>query len=107
MSAAQVSADDDPESTLAQENAIYAGALARARAGDVNRALVDLEALQRDFPRSPLVQNARVEHFRLLHESGNKARAAREARRYLSDYPNGFARAEARRIALVDLEDAE
>ena len=51
----------------------------------------------------PLIQSARVEQFRLLHRAGKTAAAAREARAYLSAFPNGFARAEAKQLALADL----
>jgi predicted Zn-dependent protease len=88
------------QSTLAEENRVFQGALQRARGGDPEGALDDLDTLAREHPGSPLAQNARVERFRVLHAAGKSAAAAREARRYLSDYPDGFARAEAKRIAL-------
>ena len=76
-----------------------------ARAGKVDRALVALESLMHDRPRTPLLQSARVEHLRLLSRAGNQAAAAREARSYLSDYPTGFARAEAKQMALFGLAE--
>jgi hypothetical protein len=94
-------------STLAEENAIYETALRRARSGDLAGALAKLEILTREHSRSPLVQSARVERFRVLMQMGDQTSAAREARRYLSDYPTGFAREEARQIALMGLGDAE
>lgn len=95
------------ESTLADENRIYAHALARARAGDLQPALADLATLIRTYPRSPLAQHARVDRFRFLQQSGSRSAAAAEARRYLSEYPSGFARAEARRLAVLGLEAPE
>jgi hypothetical protein len=92
------------QSTLGEENQLYAQALARAGAGDLAQALTGLAALIRDYPRSPLAQSAQADRFRLLEQAGNKSAAAQEARRYLSAYPNGFARVEARRIALIGLE---
>lgn len=94
-------------STLRDENALYQDALRLARTGDSARSLATLESLMRQYPRSPLVQSARVEYFRILLQMGNVSAAARQARRYLSDYPSGFARAEARQIALRGLSDAE
>jgi TolA-binding protein len=92
------------QSTLGEENQLYAQALARAGAGDLAQSLTGLAALIRDYPRSPLAQSAQADRFRLLEQAGNKSAAAQEARRYLSAYPNGFARVEARRIALIGLE---
>lgn len=91
----------EAESSLALQNQMFERALGKVRARSFNGALEDLERLQRDHPRSPLMQSARVEHFRVLRQAGRTADAAREARRYLSDYPNGFARDDARRTALL------
>jgi hypothetical protein len=88
-------------STLGDENLLYERALRRAQGGETSAALADLESLIRRHPSSPLIQNARVEHFRILVRSGQRSLAASEARRYLSDYPDGFARAEAKNVALL------
>jgi outer membrane protein assembly factor BamD (BamD/ComL family) len=80
---------------------LYERALRRAQGGETSAALADLESLIRRHPSSPLIQNARVEHFRILVRSGQRSLAASEARRYLSDYPDGFARAEAKNVALL------
>ncbi|HEY3667916.1 MAG TPA: FecR domain-containing protein [Polyangiaceae bacterium] len=95
------------ESTLAEENRLYTQALAHAGAGEVSPALAALASLIQRYPRSPLAQNARVDRFRLLQQSGSRSAAAQEARRYLSEYPNGFARGEARSLALLGLEAPE
>ena len=95
------------ESTLAEENRLYAQALTQASAGELSLALADLAALIERYPGSPLAQNARVERFRLLQQGGSGSAAAQEARRYLSEYPNGFARGEAQRLALLGLETPE
>jgi hypothetical protein len=55
--------------------------------------------LQR-FPGSPLVPDARVERFRALQRLGRTEEAARSARQYLAEQPDGFAREEARDVAL-------
>jgi hypothetical protein len=92
------------QSSLAEENRLLEQALRKARTGSIADALADLERFQREHPRSPLTQAVRVEHFRLLREAGQTERAAREARRYLSDYPNGFARDDAKQTALYGVE---
>jgi len=87
-------------STLAQENELLAGAKFAARHGDFVRSLAALDELLSRYPRSPLRQNADVERFRVLGKMGQKAEAARAARRYLADYPHGFARDEAQALAV-------
>jgi hypothetical protein len=86
--------------SLALENRLFATAMARRKAGDLKGALRRLERFLEHHPDSVLVQEARVEHFRLLERLGRKSRAAREARSYLGDYPDGYATDEARRLAL-------
>jgi hypothetical protein len=86
--------------SLAAENRVFAAAMAKHKAGDLSGALLEIERLLRLYPDSLLVQEARVERFRLLHGLGRDAEAAREARSYLGDYHDGYAREEARGIAL-------
>ena len=95
------------QSTLAEENRLYTQALAHAGSTELSSALSELALLIQRYPHSPLAQNARVERFRLLQQSGNGAAAAEEARRYLSEYPSGFARSEARGLALAGLKKPE
>jgi hypothetical protein len=95
-----------PDSTLAAENQAYQEAMRRAHGRQPAQAVAEFEAFAREHPRSPLVENARVERFRVLQRLGQRELAARAARRYLSDYPNGFARSEARAIALYGLTDS-
>lgn len=87
-------------STLAEQNRIYQAAMDARRRGDDHGALALLDRLLASYPGSPLEQDARVERFRALERLGEKNAAARAARRYLAEYPNGFAREEARRVAL-------
>ena len=59
-----------------------------------------IKSIIRLYPASPLAQDAHVETFRALAQMGDRAGAAREARRYLTLYRDGFARDEARELAL-------
>jgi hypothetical protein len=80
---------------LSELNARYREALAAKRRGDVNAALQQFEDFYRQHPESQLAEAARVEALRLLVKSDAEgARAAAEE--YLSIYPKGFARDEAR-----------
>jgi hypothetical protein len=89
-----------PSSTLAEQNRLYQSALEARRRGDDARAVVLLDELLTRFPGSPLAQEARVERVRALAKLGRAGDAAVEARRYLADYPDGFAREEARERAI-------
>jgi hypothetical protein len=86
--------------TLAEENALFQGAVDARNGGD-DRAEADrLGALLNRYPGSPLAGEARVERMRALQRTGQGAEAAREARRYLAENPDGFAREEARRLVM-------
>ena len=94
-----------PEATsgsveLASQNALFAEAQLARKQGDPNRALRLLDDLMRRYPTALLTEDACVETFRLRAEMGDRAGAAREARHYLTLYRNGFARDEARDLAL-------
>jgi TolA-binding protein len=86
--------------SLAAENRVYASAMAKHKGGDLSGALLEIDHLLAKYPSSVLVEDARVERFRLLQGLGRVAEAAREARRYLGDYRDGYARDEARDIAM-------
>lgn len=86
------------ESTLADQNRLLQSALDARRGGNNGRCLALLDELLSRYPRSPLVQEARVERFRTLERMGQHAAAVADARRYLADYANGFARDEAKTI---------
>ncbi|MET0592056.1 MAG: FecR domain-containing protein, partial [Polyangiaceae bacterium] len=85
-------------SSLAAENRLLQAAMAARQEGDARRAAQLAGELVTRFPTSPLVEEARVERMRALVGAGGSASAAAEARSYLSDYPQGFARQEANRI---------
>jgi len=91
------------QSTLAQENDLYAAASRAAREGNDALAVSDLNNLLTHYPSSPMAQNARVDRFRALSRSGHAQEAVAQARRYLADYPNGFARDEAKALVLQSL----
>jgi hypothetical protein len=87
-------------STLGEETALLAAARKASLSGSYATAVSDLERLLELYPTSILAQNARVEHFRALKHLGRGAEARRAALKYLGDYPSGFARDEARALAL-------
>lgn len=84
--------------TLSEENRLLRAALSARNSGNDTRCVALLADLLSRFPGSPLRQEAIVAQFRCLRSSGNVATAQRVAQRYLSDYPNGFARDEARKL---------
>jgi hypothetical protein len=85
---------------LANQNTLFAQAKQARAQGDDSRAISLLSDLVRLYPASPLAEDAHVEIFRALAHAGDRAGAAREARRYLTLYRDGFARDEARSTAL-------
>lgn len=88
-----------PHSRLGEENQLLAAAIAASKGGDFIGAVATLDDLLRRFPTSTLAQEAHVERFRALAH-GDRAAAAREARLYLALYPDGFARDEAKGLAV-------
>lgn len=89
---------NEPQSTLAQENQLFKAAAEATRTGDVEGALTRLDRLLSDNPASPLAQTAQVRKFRLLAAAGRTEEARREAERYLTLYPTGFAVSEAQAV---------
>jgi len=86
------------DSSLAAENRLLQTAMAARQQGDARRAVQLAGELVTRFPGSPLVEEARVERMRALVNVGGAIAAASDARSYLADYPQGFARQEANRI---------
>jgi hypothetical protein len=85
-------------STLAVQNQLFAEATAAARGGRSRAALSMYERLETIYPDGPLAESSMVERLRLLRgQDGEAARAL--ARRYLSRFPNGFARSEAQMLS--------
>lgn len=91
-------------SELAEQNRLLQGAALAKRSGLPRLALERLETLLERYPTSELAHNARVEHFRLLRDTGEDELARRSARTYLARYPNGFAAVEAKSV--LDAEEA-
>ena len=83
---------------LAEQNGHFARAMTLKNQGRSNAALAELAHLLSSHPTSPLAQEARVERLRVLHGLGHRAQARREARRYLADFPDGYAAAEAQAV---------
>jgi outer membrane protein assembly factor BamD (BamD/ComL family) len=88
------------DTDLANQNRLFAEAMDAREQGDLARAARLLDDFIRRYPVSPLTQDAYVERFRTLAHAGDRAAAGRAARVYLTLYGSGFARDEARAIAL-------
>lgn len=84
-------------SDLAEQNRLFADAMAAKRRGDAPAALLALDRLAAAYPQGPLAESAAVERMRILAAS-EPARGAEAARAYLARHPNGYARAEAQRL---------
>lgn len=80
---------------LADQNKRFIRAMTVKKSGDATAALRELGDILRRYPGSPLSQELRVERLRLLRGMGPSELAAREANRYLLDFPQGYAIAEA------------
>jgi hypothetical protein len=83
---------------LAEQNGHFARAMLLKNQGQAQDALSELTHLLRSHPASPLRQEARVERLRILRSLGRRDEARREASRYLSDFPDGYAAQEAREL---------
>jgi len=85
--------------TLREENALYEAGLANRNGGDYAGAADAFAQLLTRYPRSVLRESALAGQFRALERAGRSSAATVAARRYVASYPNGFARADAERIA--------
>jgi TolA-binding protein len=88
-------------STLKQENRLFRAAVDARNTGDDARAVRFFDQLLSKYPKSAVVQEARVERFRALRRLGRDREAAKAARRYLVEHGDGFAEDEARDVALT------
>lgn len=78
---------------LTEQNDLFAEAVMARRQGRSVAAVTAYDRLIARFPGGPLVESATVERIRIL-KSLDPNRAREQARRYLSRFPNGFARTE-------------
>jgi hypothetical protein len=83
---------------LADQNRRFARAMAHKKHGQPRAALRELAGILRRYPGSPLTQEVRVERLRLLRGLDDARQAEREAKRYLHDFPDGYAAREAEEL---------
>jgi ferric-dicitrate binding protein FerR (iron transport regulator) len=84
-------------SQLAEQNDLYARAVAARKDGRPEAAIATLEQLVTKYPAGPLAESAVAERMTLL-AARDPIRAAEAARAYVARYPSGFARAEAEAV---------
>ncbi|HEX3775871.1 MAG TPA: FecR domain-containing protein [Polyangiaceae bacterium] len=84
-------------SALAEQDRMFQEAIDARNRGDDARAA---ELFTRLVARYPNYEEAEVQLFRAQKRLGQSAAAAAGARRYLAEHPQGFAREEARTLAL-------
>jgi len=87
-----------PASVLEAQNDLFISAVRARRAGQNARALALFERFMRDYPDASLFESALVHKMRLLAATSDLAGAAASARQYLTRFPDGFARDEARAL---------
>jgi hypothetical protein len=92
------------DGTLAEENRLFQSGLSSRNAGDPAGAAEAFATLLSRYPRSVLAEQALAERFRALERAGRVSAAVVSARRYLAQYPRGFARAEAERLTQGSLD---
>ncbi len=87
-------------SLLTAQNDLFAQATAARQRGDAAGAIATYERFLAKYPESALAESATVERMRLLGaQSSERGKIAALA--YLGRYPQGFARAEAEKLASV------
>lgn len=91
------SSSDSARPQVAEQNDMYARALAAREDGDADRAIAAFERLVAKYPACPLAENAIAERMKVLSRV-NPQRATDAARDYLARYPFGFARVDAETI---------
>jgi outer membrane protein assembly factor BamD (BamD/ComL family) len=79
---------------------MFLAALEARNRGDDRIAVELFGSMLGKYPSGKLAEEARIERMRALTRSGDEAKAAAEARRYLARHASGFARDEARSTAL-------
>jgi outer membrane protein assembly factor BamD (BamD/ComL family) len=84
-------------SQLAEQNDLYASAIAARERGDSAAAIALFERLVLKYPAAPLAESAWAERMKIFATTDPR-RAIDAAREYLARYPVGFARADAETI---------
>jgi hypothetical protein len=79
---------------LAEQNDMYARAIAKRESGDLEGAVGAFDRLVAKYPGSPLAENAFAERMKVL-ATANPPKALQAAREYLAKYPQGYAREDA------------
>ena len=85
------------KSELAAQNDMFASAVRAKRRGQGSQAVRIFERFTREYPASPLAESAAAQRMKLLAVIDAVA-ARRAANDYLSRYPAGFARLDARHL---------
>jgi len=85
---------NETRTLLAEQNDMYARAIAQRERGDLDGAVGAFDRLIAKYPSSPLVENAFAERMKIL-ATAHPARALQAAREYLVRYPQGYAREDA------------
>jgi hypothetical protein len=85
------------KSELAAQNDMFAAAVRAKRRGQGSQAVRIFEHFTRQYPTSPLAESAAAQRMKLLAVIDSVA-ARRAATEYLSRYPTGFARLDARHL---------
>ncbi len=85
------------KSELAAQNDLFASAVRAKRRGQGSQAVRIFERFSRQYPNSPLAESAAAQRMKMLALIDTVA-ARRAATDYLSRYPAGFARVDARHL---------
>jgi hypothetical protein len=88
-----------PASELAAQNDLFSAAMRATRREDDGEALKLFTSFVKHYPDSPLFEHALAQRMKLL-AANDPSGAAVAASEYLSRFPTGFARLEARALAI-------
>jgi hypothetical protein len=85
-------------SVLEAQNDLFISAVRARRAGQDATALALFDRFMREYPGASLFESALMQKMRLLAAMSDLSGAGASARQYLSRFPDGFARDEARAL---------
>jgi hypothetical protein len=94
---APVPSKETSRTLLAEQNDMYARAIAKRESGDFDGAVGAFDHLIAKYPACPLAENALAERMKIL-ATANPPRAMQAAREYLAKYPQGYAREDANTV---------